>query len=113
MDNATAQAPVSTTTKHVTFRIWRQDGPDKPGHFDEFRVPYGKGANVISCLMEIQRNPVTTDGQQGRPGHLGRRLPRGGVRQLRHEHQRAGPHGLLGADRPHRRSGEPSSPWSR
>ena len=67
MDNATAQAPVSTTTKHVTFRIWRQDGPDKPGHFDEFRVPYGKGANVISCLMEIQRNPLTTDGRRVSP----------------------------------------------
>ncbi len=65
MDNATAQSPAGT--KHVLFRVWRQDGPDKQGRFDEFRVPYRKGSNVISCLMEIQRNPVTTDGRTVAP----------------------------------------------
>ena len=30
-------------------------------------VPYRKGANVISCLMEIQRNPVTADGRKVAP----------------------------------------------
>ncbi len=67
MDTATAQAPAITGTKHVKFRIWRQEGPDGQGHFDEFRVPYRPGANVISCLMEIQRNPVTIDGKQVAP----------------------------------------------
>lgn len=62
----TAQASV-VTNKTVTFRIWRQDEPNKPGHFDEFKVPYSKGANVISCLMEIQRNPVTVDGKKVAP----------------------------------------------
>ena len=64
MDTAQASA-VSTAT--ITFRVWRQDGPDKAGHYDEFRVPYRKGANVISCLMEIQRNPVTVDGRKVAP----------------------------------------------
>ncbi|HEX6242935.1 MAG TPA: 2Fe-2S iron-sulfur cluster-binding protein, partial [Polyangiales bacterium] len=68
MDHATTtQAPVSNTTKHVTFRIWRQDGPDQQGHYDEFRIAYRPGANVVSCLMEIQRNPVTTDGRKVAP----------------------------------------------
>ncbi len=67
MDNASTQAPVSTNTKHVTFKIWRQLGPDQAGHFEEFRVAYRPGANVISCLMEIQRNPVTTDGKRVPP----------------------------------------------
>lgn len=62
----TAQASV-VTNKTVTFRIWRQDEPGKPGHFDEFKVPYSKGANVISCLMEIQRNPVTVEGKKVAP----------------------------------------------
>ena len=64
MDTAQATA---VTTKTITFRIWRQDDPNKPGHFDEFKVPYTKGANVISCLMEIQRNPVTSDGKKVPP----------------------------------------------
>ncbi|MCP3099564.1 succinate dehydrogenase iron-sulfur subunit [Myxococcus sp. K15C18031901] len=64
MDTAQASA-VSTQT--ITFRIWRQDDPSQPGHYDEFKVPYRKGANVISCLMEIQRNPVTADGKKVPP----------------------------------------------
>ncbi|MBZ4418571.1 succinate dehydrogenase iron-sulfur subunit [Myxococcus sp. RHSTA-1-4] len=64
MDTAQASA---VTNKTVTFRIWRQDDPNKPGHFDEFKVPYTKGANVISCLMEIQRNPVTVEGKRVPP----------------------------------------------
>ena len=63
MDTAQASA---VTTKTVTFRIWRQE-EGKEGHFEEFRIPYNKGANVISCLMEIQRNPVTTDGKRVPP----------------------------------------------
>ncbi|MBF5043953.1 succinate dehydrogenase iron-sulfur subunit [Aggregicoccus sp. 17bor-14] len=63
MDTAQASA---VTTKTVTFRIWRQE-EGKEGRFDEFRIPYAKGANVISCLMEIQRNPVTTDGKRVPP----------------------------------------------
>ncbi|WP_164020029.1 succinate dehydrogenase iron-sulfur subunit [Pyxidicoccus trucidator] len=64
MDTAQASA---VTTKTITFRIWRQDDPKQPGHFDEFKVPYSKGANVISCLMEIQRNPVTVEGKKVAP----------------------------------------------
>ncbi|GHG99048.1 succinate dehydrogenase iron-sulfur subunit [Comamonas sp. JC664] len=64
MDTAQASA---VTNKTITFRIWRQDDPAKPGHFDEFKVPYVKGANVISCLMEIQRNPVTVEGKKVAP----------------------------------------------
>jgi succinate dehydrogenase / fumarate reductase iron-sulfur subunit len=52
---------------HVRFRIWRQETPDHEGRFEEFKVPYYKGANVISCLMEIQRNPVTADGKKTTP----------------------------------------------
>jgi len=63
MDTAQASA---VTTKTVTFRIWRQE-EGKDGHFEEFRIPYAKGANVISCLMEIQRNPVTVDGKRVPP----------------------------------------------
>ncbi len=51
----------------ILVRIERRDGPDAPKHWDEFSVPYTKNANVISVLMEIQRNPVTTAGKRVPP----------------------------------------------
>jgi succinate dehydrogenase / fumarate reductase, iron-sulfur subunit len=49
------------------FRIWRQETASADGRFEEFKVPWRKGANVISCLMEIQRNPVNAQGQKTTP----------------------------------------------
>ncbi len=56
-----------TVEKYVHFRVWRQATENDPGSFEEFKVPYRKGANVISCLMEIQRNPVNAQGQKTTP----------------------------------------------
>lgn len=61
-DNTSAAAQ-----RFVHFRVWRQDSPQSEGRYEEFKVPYRKGANVISCLMEIQRNPVTADGKTTTP----------------------------------------------
>ena len=51
----------------IHFRIRRQDGPGKPSRWEEFDVPYREKLNVISCLMEIQKNPVTSSGQKTTP----------------------------------------------
>lgn len=51
----------------ISLKIWRQESIDHEGRFEEFEVPHVKGANVISCLMEIQRHPVTADGQRTTP----------------------------------------------
>src|SRR5262249_26782933 len=72
MDEAT-KAGTSTESRPVagekggTFRIWRQEGATAPGGCEEVRAPYRKGANVISCLMEIQRNPVNASGKATTP----------------------------------------------
>ncbi|HYX91295.1 MAG TPA: succinate dehydrogenase iron-sulfur subunit [Myxococcaceae bacterium] len=55
------------TEQFVHFRIWRQESASAPGRFEEFKVPSRRGANVISCLMEIQRNPVNAQGQKTTP----------------------------------------------
>lgn len=57
----------SSAGRTITFRIWRQESVDHEGRFEEFKVPYVKGTNVIACLMEIQRNPVTADGKKTTP----------------------------------------------
>lgn len=51
----------------VSLRIKRQDGPNAAARWEEFKVPYSKGMNIIMCLMEIQRNPVNAQGQKTPP----------------------------------------------
>src|SRR3954462_6265961 len=58
---------MSTNDRYVHFKVWRQEAPNAPGQYEEFKVPWRKGANVISCLMEIQRNPVNAAGQKSTP----------------------------------------------
>lgn len=53
--------------KTVRLIIKRQDGPNSQPYWEEFDVPYRKNMNVISALMEIQRNPVNAKGQKTRP----------------------------------------------
>jgi succinate dehydrogenase / fumarate reductase iron-sulfur subunit len=65
--SAVAASPTPGAPQFVQFRIWRQESRETAGRFEEFKLPYRKGLNVISCLMEIQRNPVTTDGKRTTP----------------------------------------------
>src|SRR3954470_23379385 len=59
--------PSNESGRFIHFRIWRQESPTAAGRFEEFKVPYKKNANVISCLMEIQRNPVNAQGAKTTP----------------------------------------------
>lgn len=52
-------------TVHLIFT--RQDGPDGKPYTEEFKVPYRKNMNVISAMMEIQRNPVNAKGETVAP----------------------------------------------
>lgn len=51
----------------VEFRILRQDSPDSNPYYQEFNVPYKSGMNVIAALMELQKNPVTKQGEDVAP----------------------------------------------
>jgi len=53
--------------KKVRLRIKRQDGPGQKSYWQEFEVPWQPHMNVISALMEIQKNPVTADGRKTTP----------------------------------------------
>jgi succinate dehydrogenase / fumarate reductase, iron-sulfur subunit len=53
--------------RKTTVRIERSDGPSSPSRWEEFQVDYRPNANVISVLMQIQRNPVTADGVKTTP----------------------------------------------
>ncbi|HYY41703.1 MAG TPA: succinate dehydrogenase iron-sulfur subunit [Pyrinomonadaceae bacterium] len=51
----------------VELRIKRRENPDAPARWEEFRIPYRPNLNIISCLMEIRKNPVTKDGTRTTP----------------------------------------------
>lgn len=51
----------------IELRIRRQDAPSAPPRWEEFSIPWQPNLNVISCLMEIRRNPVTKSGQRTTP----------------------------------------------
>ncbi len=51
----------------VVIRIKRRANPDSQQYWEEFEIPYRPSLNVISCLMEIRKNPVTRDGKQTTP----------------------------------------------
>ncbi|MFY0543573.1 succinate dehydrogenase iron-sulfur subunit [Brevibacillus sp. H7] len=50
----------------VQIKVKRQDRPDSAPYWEEFAVPYRANMNVISALMEIQKNPVNTSGKKVR-----------------------------------------------
>lgn len=50
----------------VTLKIKRGEGGGA-SRWEEFKIPRAPMMNVISCLMEIQKNPVTASGQKTSP----------------------------------------------
>jgi succinate dehydrogenase / fumarate reductase iron-sulfur subunit len=56
---------MSADTIHIKIR--RTDRPDESSYWEEFRIPYNPGHNVVSALMVIRENPVTIDGSRVDP----------------------------------------------
>jgi len=53
--------------KTVEIHIRRRANPDSPQYWEQFEIPYRPNLNIISCLMEIQKNPVTKAGERTTP----------------------------------------------
>src|SRR5882672_1611325 len=51
----------------VEIHIKRRAAPEAQQHWEIFEIPYRPNLNVISCLMEIRKNPVTKSGQKTTP----------------------------------------------
>lgn len=56
-----------TEQRTIELKIKRQDSPNDPPRWEVFSVPYLPRANVITCLKQIQSNPVTKDGKETTP----------------------------------------------
>ncbi len=53
--------------KNIRLKIKRQENAASEPYWEEFVVPYTPGHNIISVLMEIQRNPVNSKGDKTTP----------------------------------------------
>ena len=53
--------------KTVQLKINRRNKTDSKSYWQEFKIPYKEHLNVIACLQEIQRNPVTQSGETVNP----------------------------------------------
>jgi succinate dehydrogenase / fumarate reductase, iron-sulfur subunit len=53
--------------KPISLKIKRQDGPNGRFYWQTFETPYRPFANVISCLQEIQKSPITKEGKKVSP----------------------------------------------
>ena len=52
---------------YFILKIKRQDNPRSKAYWDEFHIPHKHGMNVVSSLMEIQRNPINASGERVNP----------------------------------------------
>ncbi|SFM07143.1 succinate dehydrogenase subunit B [Gracilibacillus orientalis] len=51
----------------LTLIVTRQDSPESPEYEETFKVSYRKNMNIISALMETQKNPVNAKGESVAP----------------------------------------------
>ncbi|MFE8031665.1 succinate dehydrogenase iron-sulfur subunit [Thiohalocapsa marina] len=51
----------------IELRIRRQDNPNSEPYWHHFALPVRAGANVVSALMDLRGQPVTTDGTRVDP----------------------------------------------
>jgi succinate dehydrogenase / fumarate reductase iron-sulfur subunit len=53
--------------KTILLKIKRQAAPAQRSYWEEFELPWKKGMNVISSLMEIAANPTNRKGKRSTP----------------------------------------------
>jgi succinate dehydrogenase / fumarate reductase iron-sulfur subunit len=51
----------------ISFVVKRQDSPEAKPYTEQFEIPYRPNMNVISALMEVQRNPKNSGGDKTTP----------------------------------------------
>ena len=53
--------------KSIHFKIRRQDNPKAAPYWQELKLPYEPGHNVVSALMALREDPVDTTGRRVEP----------------------------------------------
>ncbi|WP_186576226.1 succinate dehydrogenase iron-sulfur subunit [Aquibacillus kalidii] len=53
--------------KTIKLIITRQDSPNSSPYKETFEIPYRENMNIISALMETQKNPINANGEKTTP----------------------------------------------
>ncbi|HUU98131.1 MAG TPA: succinate dehydrogenase iron-sulfur subunit [Phycisphaerae bacterium] len=53
--------------EEIHFKIKRQAGPDARPDWEEFKMPYAPGHNVVSALMYLREHPINVKGKKVDP----------------------------------------------
>jgi len=53
--------------KEIHFKIRRQDNPNSAPYWEEFKMPYAAGHNVVSALMYLREHPINADDKKVPP----------------------------------------------
>ena len=53
--------------REIHFKIKRQAGPDTRPYWEEFKMPYAPGHNVVSALMYLREHPFNIRSEKVRP----------------------------------------------
>ena len=53
--------------KEIHLKIKRQNGPEDTPYWEEFKMPYAPGHNVVSALMYLREHPINTEGKKVQP----------------------------------------------
>jgi succinate dehydrogenase / fumarate reductase iron-sulfur subunit len=59
--------PATAIPTKLRLRVLRQKDQHTEHYWDEFVIPFREKMNVISALMEVQKNPRTADGKEVAP----------------------------------------------
>lgn len=51
----------------IRFQVKRQDSPSANPYWEEFEIPYQPRQNVVSVLMEVEKDPKTREGRATSP----------------------------------------------
>lgn len=54
-------------SEFIHLKIKRQEGPNQPSRWEEFKIPYKPNMNVVSVLMELRKHPTNIHGQKTTP----------------------------------------------
>jgi succinate dehydrogenase / fumarate reductase iron-sulfur subunit len=54
-------------TESIRLQVKRQDSPTSNPYWEEFEIPYQPRQNVVSVLMEIEKDPKTREGKATSP----------------------------------------------
>lgn len=61
------QTQSAMSDETISVRVKRQRDPESAPYWEEFEIPYRPRMNVISVLMEIQKNPINAKGETVAP----------------------------------------------